>query len=201
MVQARVNDDEGFDVNDEVEVTDLDDQVSSSDAIDNVKGVQMRIRRASINTTEFEEEPACKSLHVECEITEAGVDNEGRYAGKVFFPEFILWFDLDRLKSLHAEAIASGKKKKDKAFNERWWTREAKYPIKQFGLACGIIEMQEGGKLSPFPRVNDDFLESLKGVEFVSDIKKVKDTYRGDGFFKNELANYARVNGDGDDDQ
>ena len=50
------------------------------------------------------------------------------------------------------------------------------------------------------PKVNDAFIQSLKGREFIADIRKseirVKDgdgKYVGTGDFKNELANFKSV--------
>lgn len=124
-----------------------------------------------------------KSLHLEIAIGALGTDGEGTYKGKVLFCDLILVYD--------AAACKRSSEAKSKKFNAQWWEKESRYPAKQFIKALG-------GDVKNV-RVNDDFLLALIGREVMFDIKKVKDSFRGEGEFRNELANWRAVE-TGDDE-
>lgn len=162
-----------FDVTDEVEVGDLSDQQGG--VLEPAAKVGFTIRKASVRTAEDKDTHTwmVKRLVVEAQIGPGGVDGEGKYAKKVLFPELVLTFNSRDFPD---------------AFKSPWWQNEARYPTKQFLKAMGEDVTNV--------RVNDEFLGSLIGREFVADIKrreiktKVNGKYEPTGDFKNELSNF-----------
>lgn len=170
--------DEGFQVTEPVEVGDLSEQTGG--VLEAASKVSFTIRKASVRTQEDKDSKiwSVKRLAVEAAIGPLGVDGEGKYAGKVLFPEFILTFNKTEFP--------------DK-FSKPWWEKEARYPLKQFLKALGRDVTQV--------RVNDEFLLSLQNEEFVADIKRKEiqtkgddEKWHGSGDFRNELANYRAAN-------
>lgn len=168
----------GFQVTEPVEVGDLSEQTGG--VLEAASKVSFTIRKATVRTQEDKDSKiwSVKRLAVEAVIGPLGVDGEGKYAGKVLFPEFILTFNKAEFP--------------DK-FNKPWWEKEARYPLKQFLKALGRDVTQV--------RVNDEFLLSLQNEEFIADIKRKEIQTKGDddkwhnsGDFKNELANYRAAN-------
>lgn len=166
--------DEGFQVTEEVSVGDLSDQQGG--VLEAASKVSFTIRKASVRTQDDKESGkwSVKRLAVEAAIGPLGVDGEGKYAGKVLFPEFILTFN---------------KTDFPEKFNKPWWEKEARFPLKQFLKALNRDITQV--------RVNDDFLLSLQNEEFIADIKRKEiqtkgddEKWHGSGDFRNELANY-----------
>lgn len=171
-------DDPGFQVNEPVEVGDLSEQQGG--VLEAAQRVGFVIRKATVRTQEDKDTKqwSVKRLSVEAAIGPLGVDGEGKYAGKVLFPEFILTFNKADFP--------------DK-FSKPWWEKEARYPLKQFLRALGRDITQV--------RVNDEFLIGLQNEEFTADIKRKEiqtkgddDKYHGSGDFKNELTNFRAVN-------
>lgn len=167
-------DDPGFQVTDEVEVGDLSEQQGG--VLEAASKVGFTIRKASVRTQEDKETKlwSVKRLAIEAAIGPLGVDGEGKYAGKVMFPEFILTFNKTDFP--------------DK-FSKPWWEKEARFPLKQFlkALNRDITSV----------RVNDEFLLGLQNEEFTADIKRKEiqtkgddEKWHGSGDFRNELANY-----------
>jgi hypothetical protein len=185
MSATQTDDDDvvPYDVTEEVEVGDLSDQESgvlpaSSRVIGEVKKASVKTNLENNKYPQADDnEWTFKSLHLEIGIGPLGIDGEGAYANKVLFADLIVSYN-DR--ACERKAVSAGKK-----YNRQWWEREARYPAKQFIRAIG-------GDVTNV-RINDDFLISLLGVSVMFDIKKVKDTFRGEGEFKNELANWRAV--------
>jgi len=167
-----------FDVHEEIDVGDLSDQQGG--VLEPAAKVNFTIKKASVRTAEDKDTHAwmVKRLVVEAQIGPGGVDGEGKYAKKVLFPELVLTFN---------------KADFPEAFKSPWWEKEARFPTKQFLKALGEDVTSV--------RINDDFLSSLIGREFVADIKrkeirtKVNGKYEGTGDFKNELANFRTAEG------
>lgn len=171
-------DEVGFQVQEEVEVGDLSEQQGG--VLEAASRVGFVIRKATVRTQEDKDSKvwSVKRLAVEAAIGPLGVDGEGKYAGKVLFPEFILTFN---------------KTDFPEKFNKPWWEKEARFPLKQFLKALGRDVTSV--------RVNDEFLLSLQNEEFIADIKRKEiqtkgddDKYHGSGDFKNELANFRAAN-------
>jgi hypothetical protein len=178
---GTVDDDSGtvpFDVTEEVDVGDLSDQQGG--VLDPAAKVRFSVKKASVRTAEDKDTKTwmVKRLVVEAQIGPEGVDGEGKYAKKVLFPELVLTFNSRDFPD---------------AFKSPWWQNEARYPTKQFLKAMGEDVTNV--------RVNDEFLTSLIGREFVADIKrreiktKVNGKYEGTGDWKNELANFRSADG------
>lgn len=115
------------------------------------------------------------SLNVQAKVGPLGTNGDGKYSGKVLFGEMIIDFDKDQRTS-------------------DWWKKQARFTWKQFMSAMALDPKAP-------PRINDTFLTSLNGMDFIADIKKAEirvkgsdGTYAGTGDFKNELANYKKAN-------
>jgi hypothetical protein len=162
-----------FSVTDEVDVGDLSDQQGG--VLEPAAKVHFHIKKASVRIAEDKDTRTwmVKRLVVEAQIGPEGVDGEGKYARKVLFPELVLTFNSKDFPD---------------TYKSPWWQNEARYPTKQFLKAMGEDVTSV--------RVNDDFLTSLIGREFIADIKrreiktKVNGKYEGTGDFKNELSNF-----------
>jgi hypothetical protein len=173
----------GFDVNEDIDVGDLSDQEGG--VLPAASRVIGTIKKASIKTNLLDNKLpesegnmwTFKSLHLEIAIGPLGTDGEGMYAGKVLFTDLIVVYSIEGTKK-----SASLKNKK---YNASWWEREARYPAKQFIKAIG-------GDVTHV-KINDAFLIGLVDREIMFDIRKVKDTFRGEGEFRNELANWRLV--------
>ena len=204
---AQYDDDEiPFTVEEEVnpdEIGDLSDQRSSADAIEPVKGVLFEVKKASLDTRmgdllkkdtisdDYAPGPPFleKSLRIQAAITDAGIDGEGRYAGKVFFPDFRLVLNFEAIESQRKREIENGEKKKP--YNDAWWRKEAREDTKLFMLAVGKAEI-DGGVWKMTSPINDEFLASLIGARFTADVIKEKDGLR-QGEFRNRLARFRRA--------
>lgn len=205
------SDDAPFDVNDEVdpdEMGDLSDQKSGSDAIEPVKGVRFLIKKAALDVIKGEylrpEEYAgpdgkgkpflVKQLRVQATIADEGIDGTGRYAGKMFFPDFRLVINFAANELNHNRAHAAGKK--PKPYNADWWKKEARADTKEFLLAVGVAEIDENGKWKSAP-INDDVLVQLAGGDtyFVADVTKEKDNLH-QGEFRNVLRRFRAATSD-----
>src|SRR5262245_45335401 len=185
MVDPEPDEDAGFDVNDEIDADDIGDlsDQKGSDVIEPARGVRFKVVKASLDTRtsdlltkeEYGDKPFLyKQLRVQAAIAPPGIplgtgDGEVRhaYAGKNFFPDFRLVLNLPAIKLNHERD-----QRKAKAFNEAWWKNEARLDTKEFMLAVGAAEIDEGVHWKMRVKVNDDFLAELKGSEFIADIRK-----------------------------
>lgn len=179
-----------FDVTEEVEVGDLSDQEGGTlPAATRVVG---EIKKASVKRNlidnKYDERPdnpcTFKYLHLEIKIGPDGIDGEGTYAGKHVFTsmmDIVLAYDeaACRMKA-ESQKDRNGQPKK---FNAHWWAKEARYGAKQFFVAINGDARNV--------RVNDDYLLSLLGQPIMFDIKREKDTDRGEG--GNRLQNWRAV--------
>jgi len=198
-----------FGVEDDVEVGDLSDQMGG--VMDAAKGVLFGIKKASIRTRYLDNDGpgkgtptnpwAEKKLVIEAAIGPQGVDGKGTNAGRVIFLEMYLAFpaktingkrelDFSVLRQIRQmqidEARAEGKKP-PKAFNEHWFRFEARDQVKKFfARGLGLSPLQ-------YAKVNDEFLEYLQKKSFIADILKRKDSFRGEGEFRNELDRFRQV--------
>jgi hypothetical protein len=175
-------DDTPFDVVDEIDMGDLSD-VKGQDVIDPAANVKFTIMKASVRTVNLDpksknttdDNPAVlKNLALEVAITE-GINEEGKYRNKRFFPEIPVWANPDH-------------KTKD-------WYKSRKYlfPVKQLIKALGYDEKNA-------PKINDAFCSDLIGKEFLADIKQTEiqvrqpdDKYVGTGDYKNEVKNFKKA--------
>lgn len=172
-----------FNVLDDIDVGDLSSQEGG--VLPASSRVVGEVRRASIKrnleNNKYRESPdnlcTFKSLHLEIAIGATGLDGEGAYAGKMLFADLIVAFDAEACKR---KAESHGKK-----YNAHWWEQNARFPLKEFIRAIG-------GDVKNV-RINDEFLLALVGQHVMFDIKRVKDSFRGEGEFRNELANWRAV--------
>jgi hypothetical protein len=169
-----------FDVEEPIEVGDLSDQEGG--VLEAATKVPFVIKKASVRTQlQDNRAPASegnkwkvKKLALQVAVGPLGTDGEGRYAGKVLFPELIL--------TMNAKEFPDD-------FKSPYWQREARFPIKQFLLAIG----HDIKALT----VNDEWLTGLVGMEFIADIKRSQKRSKGaDGKyhpideFENKVENF-----------
>jgi hypothetical protein len=163
-----------FDVTEEIEVGDLNDQQGG--VLDPAQRVPFTIRKASVRTQKDKDSGkwTIHRLVIEAQVGPDGTDGEGKYAGKVLFPEFIL--------ALNTADFAD-------RFASDWWKNQSRYPTKAFFKAMDVPLQGT--------RINDDFLFGLTGREFVADIKRSERRAKGDngkwagtGEFENELTGF-----------
>ena len=156
------------------ETGDLSTQ-TGGDVIDGAKGVRFKVENVEPNVIKGSGgDTLMARLNVRASVGPLGVDGNGRYAGKNLFADLLTWYN-------------------EASYTTDWWKKQARFPYKSFLKALGYDPSNP-------PKVNDTFLISLKGKEFVADIRKseirakVEDgTYRGTGDFKNELQNFKAV--------
>jgi hypothetical protein len=174
MSTYHSDDDIPFDVTDEIEVDDLSDQ-EGNDVIEPASRVGFVIKKAELRIAKDKENDNwfVKRLSLQVAIGPLGTDGEGKNANRRVFPEFILAFNAADYP--------------DK-FSKPWWEKQSRFPTKALFSALDIP--LKGTK------INDDFLVSLQGREFVADItKKAKEErvdgkYVKTGEFDNELKNF-----------
>ncbi len=168
-----------FDVTESFDMDDLGDQQGG--VMDAYRKVPFVIRKAKVRIQDSVSEVTgdkvwgAKRLSLEVAISPLGVDGEGKYKGKVLFADLMLSFNQEDFP---------------KRQESEWWQKKARYDTKEFFTALGIP--LKGTK------VNDEFLASLQGREFLADItKKERETkkdgaYVKTGEFENELKNFKR---------
>jgi len=175
-------DDEGpFEVIDDYpESGDLSTQ-TGGDVVDPVKAVRFKIENVEPRIDRDEQGTMMRAkLNVRSSVGPLGTDSNGKYAGKNFFTELLTWYNSD-------------------VYTSDWWQKQARFPYKSFLKAIGF------NPANP-PKVNDEFITSLKGVEFTADIRKVairidsgevnqagKKIYKETGDFRNELTNFKNI--------
>lgn len=176
----------GFDVTEDIDVGDLSDQEggvlpAASRVIGTIKKASVKINLLDNKLPASEDNVwTFKYLNLEIHIGPLGLDGEGQYASKPVFTgntDLILVYD---------EAACKKKARlSNKTYNDAWWRTQARYQTKLFMKAIN-------GDVKNV-RVNDDFLIALIGREVMFDIKKEKDTFRGEGEFRNSLQNWRAV--------
>lgn len=173
---------EGFAVTDEVEVGDLSTQ-QGNDVIDPARKVRFQIRTASVRPYVKEGESSWrkKFLALDIAVGDEGVDGEGKYKNKHFFPDLLLVANTRDYPELNTEHYQT----------------KARFDTKVFLKAMGF------DPAAP-PKINDDFLISLAGREVYADItrKEIQQPpsegsgetkWKGTGEFKNEIKNWRSV--------
>lgn len=169
-----------FDVIDNFpETGDLTSQ-SGNDVIDAFQKVRFTVMGATAKVREKDGVVQTGTVSIRAAIGSLGVDGEGKYANKNLFQDLIA--------SVNTEVLTSD-----------WWKKNAMFPYKTFLKALGY-------DIANPPKVNDAYLTSLKGREFIADIKKSavtaasgnlkangKAEYLPTGDFKNELTNFKSV--------
>lgn len=177
-----------FDIEEPVDIGDLSDQ-QSTDVIEPVQRVPFVIKKASVRTGKDKDTGTwlTKKLVVEAAIDDEGVDGNGKYARKRFFPELMLTFNSADFP--------------DK-FSSDWWQKQSRGPTKEFFVALGYDP-------KALPRVDDNFLTSLAERSFIANITRREMTqkdsqtgeYAGTGEFRNELRGFRRAISDSNGDQ
>lgn len=170
-----------FDVIDDFpETGDLSTQ-TGGDVIDPAKGIRFKIENVEPRVDKDEQGTKMRAkLNVRSSVGPLGVDSNGKYAGKNFFAELLTWYNSD-------------------VYTSDWWKKQARFPYKSFLKALGFDPADP-------PKISDEFLISLKGREFIADIRKVsirvdsgevnqagKKIYKETGDFKNDLTNFKMV--------
>ena len=178
---------EGFEINEPIDVGDLSDQSTGQDAIDPARNVAFTIKKAEIRA-QLEDNKApqsesnrwkVKRLKLQVAVNALGTDGEGRYAGKVFFPELILTMNTTDFPDQYASD---------------WWKKKARGPFREFLTALGYDIKQP-------PVINDEFLSGLMGAEFRADIRRVErrakngetGKWEGTGEMENTVENFRAI--------
>ena len=150
-------------------------QQSGNDVIDAAQKVRFKIENVTPKINADKDSGVIKtaSLSIRCSIGALGVDGEGKYKGKNLFSDLTSYVNTEVLTS-------------------DWWKKNAQFPYKSFLKALGY-------DIANPPKVNDAYIASLKGREFIADIKKepvkikIDGTYQPTGEFKNTLTNFKSV--------
>lgn len=179
-----------FDVTEELEIGDLTDQEGGT--LPPATRVVGEIKKASVKRclmdNKYDERPdnpcTFKYLHLEIKIGPDGINENGDYAGKHVFTSM-----MDIVLTYNEDACRKKAESNNKKFNAHWWAKESRYGAKQFFVAV----LGDAKNI----RVNDDLLLSLLGQAVMFDIKKEKDTDRGEG--GNRLQNWRAVETGGDE--
>lgn len=162
------------------ETGDLSTQVGG-DVIDGAKSVRFKVENVepSVNK-DGNGQMLTARLNVRASVGPLGVDGQGRYAGKNLFADLMTWYN-------------------ESTYTSEWWKRQARFPYKSFLKALGY-------DIASPPKVSDEFIVSLKGREFIADVRKVpqrvdtgevnsegKKIYKETGDFRNELQNFKKA--------
>lgn len=169
-----------FDVTDEVDVGDLSTQ-QGMDVIDPYRKVRFEIRRATVRPYQKDGEASWrkKFLALDIAVTSDGVDGEGKYANKHFFPDLLLVANTQDYPELDTEHYKT----------------KARFDTKVFLKALGYDPAKP-------PKINDGFLVDLAGREVYADItrKEIQEPppegetkWRSTGNYKNEIKNWRSV--------
>jgi hypothetical protein len=172
-----------FDVIEPIEVGDLSSQQGG--VLEAASKVSFTIRKIKVRTLRDKENDNTWQVHrlvVESAIGPLGVNSEGKFAGKVFFPEFIINFN----EETYPEKYSSD-----------WWQNEARFPTRQFFEAMGYPADKP-------PRIDDKLAVALQGREYIADItrseKRMKNPttgkYEGTGDYENVLKNFRKAVGE-----
>lgn len=180
------DDSEGFAVTDEVEVGDLSTQ-QGNDVIDPYRKVRFEIRKASVRPYQKDGETSWrkKFLALDLAVSSDGVDGEGKFANKHFFPDLLLVANTSHYPELDTEHYRT----------------KARFDTKVFLKAMGF------DPAAP-PKINDDFLIGLAGREVLADITRREiqqppsegsgeTKWKGTGEFKNEIKNWRSAETEG----
>lgn len=175
--------DEGFNINDPIEVGDLSDQ-TGEEVLEPARRVGFTIRKATVRTqladnkqSEGEDNPwKVKRLALQIAIGPDGVDGEGKYAKKVLFPELPLTFNVSDFPE---------------QYGTEYYQKRARNDTKMFFTAMGHNP-------KALPRITDEFLGELVGGEFFADITRKEkrqfnaetDTWENTGEYQNLITNY-----------
>lgn len=171
---------EGFAVTEEVEVGDLSTQ-QGNDVIDPHRKVRFVIRKASVRPYQKDGESSWrkKFLALDIAVSGEGVDGEGKYKNKHFFPDLLLVANTSHYPELDTDHYRT----------------KARFDTKVFLKAMGF------DPAAP-PKINDDFLIGLAEREVYADITRREiqqapgegeTKWKGTGEFKNEIKNWRAV--------
>lgn len=171
---------EGFAVTDEVDVGDLSTQ-QGNDVIDPQRKVRFVIRKASVRPYQKDGESSWrkKFLALDIAVSGEGVDGEGKYKNKHFFPDLLLVANTSHYPELDTEHYRT----------------KARFDTKVFLKAMGF------DPAAP-PKINDEFLIGLNEREVYADITRREiqqapgegeTKWKGTGEFKNEIKNWRAV--------
>lgn len=179
---------EGFDINEPIEIGDLSDQ-TGDEAIDPAKRVGFIIKKATIRT-QLENNQSAESdenkwlvrrLALQVAVGPDGVDGEGKYANKRFFPELPLTFNTNDFPA---------------KYDSDYYKKRARNDTKTFFTALGYNP-------SKLPAINDEFLIGLVEQEVIADITRKEKRFfnaeagengegawQGSGEYQNLLTNF-----------
>lgn len=171
-----MNDEVPFEVVD-YDVGDLSGQ-TGQDVIDPASNVMFLVHPKT--SVKVSKDKCLVKLSLGGQIGPLGIDGNGKYKGKVVWHELIAGF------------TDSGKS--TEKYQSDWWQKNARFGYRCFLKALGYDDKNP-------PRLNDSFLAEIAGKEFTANITKPEirmkndeGKYVGTGDFKNELANFKKVN-------
>jgi hypothetical protein len=172
----------GFDVTEPVDVGDLSTQ-QGNDVIDPFRKVRFEIRKASVREYKKDGEASWrkKFLALDIAVASDGVDGEGKFANKHFFPDLLLVANTSHYPELDTEHYRT----------------KARFDTKVFLKALGY------DPAAP-PKINDEFLIGLAGKEVFADItrREIQEApkegsgetkWKGTGEYRNEIKNWRSV--------
>lgn len=177
--------DDEVDVNEPVLMDDLSDQ-ETSDVMDRASKVRWEIKDAKVRTRyddENDKSKFVKRLSLQVAVGPDGTDQAGANANRRVFMDYIIAFTTD-----------TGVR------DSEWWTKKARGPAKELFTALQF-------DLKNMPPIDAEFLDGLKGREFIADLLKKeqqdktdeinpktgKPVYKNNGEFRNELANHRPI--------
>lgn len=169
--------DNGFDITDEVDVGDLSAQ-TGNDVIDPYKRVRFELRKLSVRPYQGKDDASWrrKFLSLDLVVSSEGVDGEGKYANKHLFQDLLLVANTADYPDMDTD----------------YYKTKARFDTKVFLKAMGYDPAKP-------PRINDDLLIELTGKEVFGDItrkeqrQQVEGVWKGTGEFRNEVRNFKAV--------
>jgi len=178
--------DNGFDINEPIEMDDLSTQ-TSEDVLDPVRRVPFVVKKATIRT-QLEDNKHVQSednrwkvkrLALQLAIGTEGTDGEGKYKGKYLFPELILTFNVADFPE---------------QYSTEYYQKRARADTKAFFQALGF-------DVKALPTITDEFLVDLIDREVIADITRKErrtfnpetEEWEGTGEYINNITNYKVV--------
>ena len=163
-----MNEYEGFNVTDEVDIGSLDDVQEQRQLIEPCKSVKFKVKNASDKSND---DKTYRQVNLECQIVD-GIDGEGKYKNKVVFHRFCYYADPEQ-------------------YTKDWF--KTKQHLVEFKKLYQGVTKRNGEKIAPIfsvndaTKVNDTLFQETIGQMFVADIaqKKGNDGYDDENILRN----------------
>ena len=176
---------DGFEVATEIELGDGTQVREDKVVLPVTSNVLLKVQKASQRTNE---KSGITSINVQVQMPE-GIELPEKAADGSFTGGMVRKF-VNKVDFVEFPVAADPAKRTE----EKWTkaTRPYLVPWKQFMVAVGE-------SISPFPKINDEFLQSLTGREVRCDIKQrevriqVEGTWKGTGEYKHEFKSFRKA--------